>query len=245
MVAGIVSILPMAQPPGPFPQYPGPPPPRGQGLPPTPNGGWGPSMWPATGPAPRPGTSGFAVAALVFGIVGGVPLSIIFGFTALNRMRRQPQRGRNLAIAGLTLSGLWTAVVVCSMVVGIANSPSPYGNGSRDVHTLLTGDCVNGLKDNATLTEVETVACTEPHGGEVVGSFKLSEGPWPGDAAADRESHTTCSALMEKYAPKAASDPGADLYYIRPTRESFAQDDREVVCIATYAGGKRTGSLLG
>jgi Domain of unknown function (DUF4190) len=65
----------------------------------------------------RYGTNGFAVASLLFGIVGGVLLSAIFGFTALSQIRRRGQKGRGLAIAGLVLSGVWMCVFIAMTIV--------------------------------------------------------------------------------------------------------------------------------
>src|SRR5215831_2024091 len=99
----------------PWPQWPLP-----AGFQPEP--GWKPdSSWPPVPPGwplwvnddpgyiapppPRRPTNGFAIASLIFGILGGVVLSVIFGLVALSQIRRRQQSGRGLAIAGLALSG--------------------------------------------------------------------------------------------------------------------------------------------
>lgn len=50
---------------------------------------------------------GFAIAALIFGILGGWLLGIGFGVAALRRIGAGQRRGRGLAIAGLWLSVAW------------------------------------------------------------------------------------------------------------------------------------------
>jgi hypothetical protein len=75
---------------------------------------------PYPGPPPYPPyrrrTNGFAVAALIFGILGGVILSVIFGCVALSQIRRRGDGGSSLAIAGLVLSGVWTALILIGVV---------------------------------------------------------------------------------------------------------------------------------
>ena len=68
-------------------------------------------------------TNGFAVAALVLGLVWifwiGSVLAVIFGHVALGQIRDASgwQRGRGLAIAGLLLGYLALALFVFSIVV--------------------------------------------------------------------------------------------------------------------------------
>ena len=64
------------------------------------------------------GTNGFAIAALICGIVFNV-LGIIFGFVALNQIKRTGEQGRGMAIAGiwvgaasLVLTVVWVIVVL-------------------------------------------------------------------------------------------------------------------------------------
>ena len=68
-----------------------------RGYPP-PGGYPGPGYPPP--PAQKPGTNGFAIASLIFGIIGGVLLGFIFGFIALSQTKRTGQNGRGLALAG-------------------------------------------------------------------------------------------------------------------------------------------------
>ena len=100
--------------PAPGPPTPGPMPPAAI---PDPAGqvpyGGPPPAYPAGQPpygTPAPGThsrtSGFAIASLVFGIIGGVLLGAVFGIVALVKIRGNPQlRGKGMAIAGLVLNG--------------------------------------------------------------------------------------------------------------------------------------------
>ena len=59
-------------------------------------------------------TNGFAIASLIFGIIGGVLFGLIFGYIALSQIKRSggTQGGRGMAQAGVILSWAWLAIVV-------------------------------------------------------------------------------------------------------------------------------------
>jgi len=98
--------------PGQPPSSPYPPPP---GSPPWP--GPYPPPYPPPYPyyAAAPSTNGFAIAALVLGIVWvywiGSILAVVFGHIALVQTRHSGQGGRGMAIAGLVLGYIGLAVL--------------------------------------------------------------------------------------------------------------------------------------
>src|SRR3990172_8828215 len=49
------------------------------------------------------GTNGFAIAALITGLLGLNILAIIFGFVALNQIKTTGEGGKGMAIAGIIL----------------------------------------------------------------------------------------------------------------------------------------------
>jgi peptidyl-prolyl cis-trans isomerase B (cyclophilin B) len=71
-------------------------------------------------------TNGFAVSALIFGLVGGNILPIVFGHVALAQIGRSGERGRGMAVAGLILGYLsLAAVIVIVIVVAVAAANRP------------------------------------------------------------------------------------------------------------------------
>ncbi|MFC9351690.1 MULTISPECIES: DUF4190 domain-containing protein [Terrabacteria group] len=72
-------------------------------------------------PAPlHTGTNGFAITALILGLVGGSILAIIFGHLAKAQIRRTGEQGNGLATAGLILGYAGTAllaIVLTAMIV--------------------------------------------------------------------------------------------------------------------------------
>jgi len=102
-----------AYPPPGYQQPPGYPPPPG--YPQTPYG------YPGY-PQADPGVNGFAIASLAcgfFGIIGAV-LATVFGIIALNQIGKRGQRGRGLAIAGLSLAAVWVVVLIAGIAIVVA-----------------------------------------------------------------------------------------------------------------------------
>jgi hypothetical protein len=73
-------------------------------------------------PTPQ-GTNGFAVAALVFGCIGGILFAVIFGCIGLTQTNRTGQSGRGLAISGLVLAGVWVLGIAGIIVAALASTP--------------------------------------------------------------------------------------------------------------------------
>jgi hypothetical protein len=92
--------------------------PGGPALPvPYPPGGYYPPALPTR-------TNGFAVGALVCGIVpffGGIP-AVILGHVARGQIKQTGERGDGVAIAGLILGYLWVSLWVLIILIGIAHS---------------------------------------------------------------------------------------------------------------------------
>jgi hypothetical protein len=215
------------------------------GAPPTDNVGAAPAApyqglgYPPPPPA-RGGTNGFAIASLIFGILGGVLFGIIFGIVALAQIRKRGQGGRGLAITGLVASGFWVLLLVVGITFAIVSGGDGGKDGSVAVTRLDPGDCVNGLEESESVQDFPVVPCSGPHEGEVFAVFDLANGPWPGDPEVQRQAQDRCQQELPKYAGTLAGD--LDLYYLRPL-ERLWWIDRSVTCIATDMSGPRTGSI--
>jgi len=86
---------------------------------------WDGSTWtahtaPAPGYQPFPKTDGFAVASAIFGLIGGIILSVIFGFVARGRIRKSngQLKGMSLVKLGWVLSGLWVLAIAGLIIAG-------------------------------------------------------------------------------------------------------------------------------
>jgi uncharacterized membrane protein len=105
------------------PSYPPPPPPGGY---PPPGPGYPP-------PPPAAGTNTLAIASLVSSLLGwlcgiGPILGLVFGFIALNQIKKTGQGGRGLALAGIIIGAVAIVLgIIYGIIVGIAavNQPQP------------------------------------------------------------------------------------------------------------------------
>jgi hypothetical protein len=74
-------------------------------------------------PATVPRTNGFAIGALVCGIVpffGGIP-AVILGHVARGQIKQTGERGDGVATAGLILGYMWLALWMLIILIGIAH----------------------------------------------------------------------------------------------------------------------------
>ncbi|BFV55142.1 hypothetical protein KCMC57_up02460 [Kitasatospora sp. CMC57] len=185
---------PYAPPTGPYPPSPGP----SGAVPYAYPGQWagapapyGQPYW--TGPqAPPQGSNGLAIASLVLGILGfGCclwALGLGFGIAALGQIRRRPQRGRGLAIAGIVLSCVWAVLTIGLAGVFVAKGDLDDIADRTNVFSLTPGDCTKESSGDhgAVVRRFTVVPCTLPHLGEVFGTVTLPDdqganAPYPGD----------------------------------------------------------------
>lgn len=203
---------------------------------------------PGYGPPQERRTNGFAVAALVFGIIGGVLLAVIFGIVALVQIPKKNQKGKGLAFAGLVLAGAWTLAIVAAIVAIIMTSASRDSSGeitdAGDVSAfkLETGDCVSDLELSRAITSLPAVPCDEPHQAEVVGVFDLPDGEYPSGAELTSQADAGCADRLSLYAPTAMNDSSLQISYLYPLEKQWPTD-REVVCFAVATTGTMTGSI--
>jgi hypothetical protein len=222
-------------PPGSFPppppgNYPPPPPipysdPYGQAYPP---------------PRP-PATNWWAIVSLIFGVLGGVLVSVVCGVVGLKKAK-QGQGGRGMAIAGLVLSAVWVLVGIAVVALLVANKDEIFDPSAVNAADVGLGDCLSEIPSDASLVaSVKTVACTDPHKGEVYHVVTVPEGDFPGETAII-DYQDRCQPALVEFSPSAMADPEVGMFVLYPTAESWKRGDRVVTCIATTEV-PRTGSL--
>jgi hypothetical protein len=222
---------PYGPPPVPYgqpPSYPYPPPPPPPGYP-------GYPAYPA--PPQQQKTNWWAIVSLVFGILGGVLISVICGIVGLNKAK-QGQGGRAMAIAGLVLSALWVVLLAVGISVYFL-----IGRGTVTATNVEMGDCLKEIPDSVRVLTVQTVGCDELHAGEVFAVLQMPDGDYPGQSAID-EYADKCGPTLAEYSPAAMEDDSVQMYVLYPTVETWEQGDRAVTCIATL-DPPRTGSIKG
>lgn len=212
---------------------------------------WQPPPYPDTSDArPREGTTnGWAIAALVFGLIGGILLSVIFAIVALRQIPKRGQEGKGLAIAGLVLSGLWAAALAWGFGTGyLSLDRDASGNvteaGSESVVDIRSGDCIGKMPKEGILPSAEVVPCANPHEGQVYALFHMPAGDFPGMKDVSTAAEEGCSNRLLDVSKAAYDDVNVEIFYLHPTQLSWAQGDREIACIAHYLDGKRTDPLI-
>ncbi|MHC0432348.1 DUF4190 domain-containing protein [Streptomyces sp. O3] len=244
-------------PPPPYGQQPygqppqGPPPyPQGpQPYPQSPYGGW-PGPYP---PPQRPPVNGLAITSLVFGLLCCLPvIGLVFGVIALTQIKKRGERGKGMAIAGVTLSSIGTLLFALTLATGgFGSFMDEFRDAVKYSDTQLsTGDCLNtrdGRLEGET-SGVQIVSCDTPHHAEVYGTATLTGSSYPGEDQALDFADARCGALLRGYfggGPDALPS-GVDVYVYAPTAQSWRQGDRDVSCLlGRVDGSKATGSLRG
>ncbi|MFF9866166.1 DUF4190 domain-containing protein [Streptomyces sp. NPDC013953] len=212
----------------------------------------------APGPLPpaAPDINGLAIASLVAGILCCVPpLGMILGAAALVRIRKKGERGKGLAVAGMIMSLVGTLLLTAGLATGVLREAydgfreaADEAGRTRSTFDLRKGQCFNtpGGAAEAETADVEVVPCSEPHDGEITGSFKLTglgDG-WPGDEPIEAAAEERCATVNRQYAMDAWAVPeNAWLFYYQPSRQSWRIGDRTVSCAFAAERDKLTGSL--
>ncbi|MFE7133492.1 DUF4190 domain-containing protein [Streptomyces sp. NPDC057638] len=209
-------------------------------------------------PPPPPSVNGLSIASLVTGIVCCLPpLGLVLGTVALRQITAKGQRGRGLAVAGVSLSAVSTLLALVLLFTGGFRSlwdgfqeGMEEGAGVRSTMDLRTGDCLNIPGDSpeeSVSATVDVVDCDTRHEAEITGSFTLTGKTFPGATRIEEQADRHCTATNGEYAldPWAIHD-GMEAYYYLPTEESWDQGDRTVTCGYAHSMGYRvTGSLRG
>ncbi|MFC6567026.1 DUF4190 domain-containing protein [Actinoplanes utahensis] len=216
-------------------------PPSGYGPPP----GYVP---PEFAPYPaQAGTNGFAIVSLVASICGGLVVGTLlgmgFGIAALVQIKRRPQKGRGMAIAGVVISSLTLVVTIAIVTTLIVDESRDRAAGITDVEAtaLKRGDCIREFDESTTVYDMPVVPCTQPHAAEVYHVFTLPSGPFPGEPAIEEESDDECGVAFEPY--DTPQNEELDIYYLHPQRSTWSRD-RGVTCIVVDPKGTRTTSIL-
>ena len=143
---------------------------------------------------------------------------------------------------------LWGSVLGVALVVSVLFGLFQCGQGN--VFDLAAGQCFN---DPAGLeaSDVDVVPCEDPHHNEVYAVVSLDEWadfPFPGTSRMDEIAEAECLERFDAFVGLPYPDSILDIYFLRPSRESWEElDDREIVCALyhleeTFMEGSMEGS---
>jgi hypothetical protein len=207
-----------------------------------------------TADRPASGTNGFAIAAFVLGLIGGVLLSVIFGIVALNKLRDRPQRGKGLAIAGLCLSGVWVVGIVSLLVVNAvtasqrsATTGQITASGHLSVFSLRAGDCFqnpSGSQPGQGLTQVTAVPCANPHNAQVIAQLPVLGSAYPGQAAFSAQATPGCKTRAAAVVDRSKLTATMNLIFVYPEPQAWTDGHRTISCLIVDSSEDLTSSLL-
>jgi hypothetical protein len=193
------------------------------------------------GGAGRGGRDGFAVAALICGLLALIPLALIFGVVALIRIARAGTRGRALAITGLVLAGLWAIGGAAAATALLTHHAKPRPAALPQIFQLHAGQCLNSAPNE--ISGVHVVHCAKPHDGEVFGTFQVAGAGYPGAAGLQRQASIRCVRLLGRYLNPQLSLSSLTESYVYPDAGAWAAGERTVVCTVRSTAGQITGSV--
>jgi hypothetical protein len=257
----------LAGPPPPDPYaYPAPGPyvPPGPHVPPDPYATAAPTTGPpnpwdpygygyAPVPERAPGTDGFAIAAFVLGLLGAIPLAIIFGILGLRRIGRTRRGGKGLAIAGLIFAGAWVIVLAAGVAVwtlrGVdrSNSGSIVTAGRVAAADLRVGDCIQfPAATTITVKAFDAVPCSQPHDAEAYSGGDLPlNGAWPGETAVRTATDQKCAEAFEPFVGTSIDNTALSVSFFYPEQNAWDAGDRGYICVVGADGSKTSGTLKG
>jgi hypothetical protein len=119
-------------------------------------------------------------------------------------------------------------------------------NEAADVFSIRVGDCLNAVGGGGEFSTVPVVPCSEPHDSEAYASMQLSDGDYPGADAVQLEADAFCLDEFASFVGLDFQESVLDMTYFYPSEETWAQGDREILCVVVAPSGETiTGSLAG
>lgn len=136
-----------------------------------------------------------------------------------------------------------TRVAVAVLAAGAFTVLTACGTSVLD---LEVGQCISSSIAEDEVSTVPVVACTEPHSGEIYALPQLPDGEFPGDQAVQDSGNTLCLGQeFQNYIGIAPEQSTLGVNILFPTTETWADGDREIVCIVRDGEAETTGSLRG
>jgi hypothetical protein len=152
----------------------------------------------------------------------------------------RPWQAVALAAGTIVLLGLGVSVAV----MGTADDRSRAGL-RMVIDDLQVGHCYEPATQNA-VGMVDVVPCNQPHVGEVFAIVRLREPKLPAEAELERLSDRVCAARFPQYVGVALRDSKLNFGWWTPTKESWADGDRTLVCVLEDPNRHRLiGSMRG
>jgi hypothetical protein len=124
------------------------------------------------------------------------------------------------------------------------DSGAIIGEGTLDAFQVRLGDCFDDPDYEADeFSSLPGVPCTEPHDNEAYAVFDLTMSSYP-DYEIAEISEASCVDRFEGFVGRDYESSSLDVVTMYPSRESWAENDREVVCaVYDMSGTKLVGTV--
>jgi hypothetical protein len=127
------------------------------------------------------------------------------------------------------------------------NSGAIVGGGNVDAFSVRVGDCFNNLDSfDDEVSSVPGVPCSDPHDNEAFAIFDVSLESYPDGESMYEMSYVSCMEHFESFVGRDYESSSLEITTLYPSPESWAQDDREIVCaIYDMNANQLVGSAAG
>ena len=155
---------------------------------------------------PDPPLDGFAITALVFGLIGGVVFAIGFGVASLRRIHRGERWGKSLLMIASVACVIWVVVLVAVLTHHSSQTLSRDPDGTvtkAGTGRVRIGDCVeisHGAAGKAGSVQVRP--CDQLHNAQVFAIVFASGVDYPGFDALESDAVTNCKAELPGFLGK-------------------------------------------
>ncbi len=163
-------------------------------------------------------------------------------------MKTVIQQAKKLLANKLVLGGLVALVVIVVVLVLVLSGgdggkePDRPATGPVSAKDLSAGDCVTDATSTVgDVTTFDVVTCAKPHDGEVYTIIELEGARYPGTEFINGKGQRGCRARLRRQATaKAFRDSDLGFKFVYPTKQSWAQGDHEITCLATFKKPRST-----
>ncbi len=121
------------------------------------------------------------------------------------------------------------------------------GAGSVDAFQVRVGDCFDDSgSSSGEVSDLPGVPCSKPHDNETFAVFDLTIADYPQDDTMGELAQESCLQRFDAFVGRDYESSSLDIFAIYPTTDSWAQNDREVICaIYDMEENKLVGSVAG
>jgi len=145
------------------------------------------------------------------------------------------------------LAAIGFAIYGATMEADRDGSGAIIGEGTVDAFHVRVGDCFNDTESlDEEINSLPGVPCSEPHDNEAYAVLDLTVENYPEGEAMSDLANQSCMNRFEAFVGTDYDSSSLDIFAIYPSTESWAQNDREVVCaIYDMNAAKLVGSAKG